>query len=262
MNHPTMPFEAMLGPLCRQLKLPGVARDATRTALEAERQGTANLEWLCGLLQAEVDARQERRATRRIKEAGFPLVKTLEGFDFRKSPDLPEGKLRRLADGDWIERAETVILLGDPGTGKTHLATALGVAAASRGQRVRFVTASALANELTEARDNLELRRVVGRYSRIELLILDELGYVPLSRTDAELLFQVLSDRQEQRALILTTNLPFGEWTSVFPDPRLCKAVLDRLAHRAHIIETGTRSIRLQEAKRGVSTAEEVPTND
>ena len=138
-------------------------------------------------------------------------------------------------------------MLGEPGTGKTHLATALGVAAAQRGRSVRFVTAARLATELAEARDAHALGRVVGRYSRIEVLVLDELGYVPLGRTDAELLFQVLSERQERRPVIVTTNLPFGEWTSVFSDARLCRAVVDRLTHRAHIIETGSQSIRLAE---------------
>lgn len=191
-----------------------------------------------------------RRATRRMREAGFPIVKTLEGFDFRRAPHLPESELRKLADGEYLDRAESVILIGEPGTGKTHLATALGVAAAEQGRRVRFVTTAQLVNELVEAKDSRELGRVVGRYSRIDLLILDELGYLPLARADAELVFQVLTERNERLSLIVTTNQPFAEWTGVFPDPRLCRAIVDRLTHRATIIDTGTESGRLSEARR------------
>ena len=236
--------------LCRLLKTPSIARDAPRLAEEAGRQGVSHLEFLENLLQLEVDERMVRRAARRTKEAGFPLVKTLSGFDFSKNPSLPESRIRRLAAGDYIDNAECVIFVGDPGTGKTHLATALGVAAAEQGRRVRFTSASMLVNELVEARDAAQLSRVVGRYARVDLLILDELGYLPLGKADAELLFQVLTARSERRAIILTTNLPFREWTSIFPDPRLCRAIIDRLTHRSHIIDTGSDSIRLQDALR------------
>lgn len=208
------------------------------------------LDYLCQVLELEVNERAARRAARRIKEAGFSQPKTFESFDFRRAPALPEVQLRQLAEGDYIDRAETVILMGEPGTGKTHLATALGMAAAQQGRAVRFATAGRLVMDLIEAKDARTLGRIVGRYSRIDLLILDELGYLPLSKADAELLFQVLSERHERRALILTTNLPFSAWTTVFPDPRLCRAVIDRLTHRAHIIETGIQSIRLEEAMR------------
>jgi len=243
----SMPMESLMVRLCRALHLPAVARNAPRLASEASRQGLEPLSYLVRLLESEVDERTERRAARRIKEAGFPSVKTLSGFDFRRS-EINEAQIRQLADGQYIERAETVLFLGEPGTGKTHLATALGVAAASKGCSVRFITAGRLVNELVEARDARELGRVVGRYSRVELLVLDELGYLPLRGADAELLFGVLSERHESRSVVITTNLPFGEWTSVFPDPRLCRAVIDRLTHRAHIIETGSRSARLEDA--------------
>lgn len=236
--------------LCQALKLPAVAREAVSLAEAAERQGLSALAYLCQVLELEVNERAARRAARRIKEAGFPHPKTLESFSFQRAPDLPEAQLRRLAEGEYIDRTETIILMGEPGTGKTHLATALGMAAAHQGRAVRFITAGRLVMDLIEAKDARTLGRIVGRYSRIDLLILDELGYLPLSKTDAELLFQVLSERHERRALILTTNLPFSEWTAIFPDPRLCRAVIDRLTHRAHIIETGIQSIRLEEAMR------------
>lgn len=242
------PLFSLLGRLCRTLKLPAVARNAPRLASEANRQGIEPLSYLVQLLESEVDERFERRAARRIKEAGFPLVKTLEGFDFSRSPQLPQSRIRQLADGGYIEQAEPIILLGEPGTGKTHLATALGVAAARQGRAVRFASASRLVNELLEARDARELGRVVSRYGRVELLILDELGYLLLQGAAAELLFQILSERNERRSLIITTNLPFGEWPQVFTDVRLCRAVIDRLTHKAHIIETGSQSARLQEA--------------
>lgn len=239
---------SMIATLCRSLKLPGVAREAERLAEAASRQGQDHLTYLQELLELEVAERDDRRARRRKKEAGFPLLKTLEGFDFRRNTTVPEARIRKLADGGYIDAAECLILVGAPGSGKTHLATALGVAAAEQGRRVRFVTAARLVNELVEARDAHELSRVVGRYARIDLLVLDELGYLPLGKADAELLFQVLSERTERRAMILTTNLPFKEWTSVFPDPRLCRAIIDRLTHRSHIIDTGRTSIRFEDA--------------
>ena len=239
---------SVLQQLCRSLKLPAVAREAGQLAASATRQGLDPLSFLEAVLQLESDERVQRRALRRTKEAGFPLLKTLEGFNFARNPQLPEAKLRQLADGDYIDRADNVLFIGEPGTGKTHLAIALGVAAAHQGRRVKFATTARLVNELCEARDALQLSRVVKRYATAELLILDELGYVPLSKADAELLFQVISERAEQGALIVTTNLPFSEWTSVFLDPRLCKAVIDRLTHRSVIVDTGRTSIRLEEA--------------
>jgi len=231
--------------LCKRLRLPALRRDAGRLAAEAARQSIGHLGFLKQLLETECIERIERRAARRIKEAGFPQLKTLESFDFSRAAHLPEALIRQLAEGRYIEAAEPVLFIGEPGTGKSHLAIALGMAAAEQGHSVRFVTVAQLATELVEARDARELGRVVARYNRAETLILDELGYVPLSRVDAELLFRVLGERQERRPVIVTTNLPFGEWTQVFPDPRLCKAVVDRLTFRAHIIETGSESMRL-----------------
>lgn len=167
----------LLEALCQDLKLPVVAREAPTLAEAAQRQGLTPLAYLIQVLEQEVSERAARRAARRLKEAGFPLVKTLEGFDFRRSSDLPEAQLRGLAEGHYIDQAQTIILMGEPGTGKTHLATALGVAAAYQGRAVRFTSAGRLVNDLVEAKDARTLGRVVGRYSRLDLLILDELGY-------------------------------------------------------------------------------------
>lgn len=199
-----------------------------------------------GLLESELDDRAARRKQRRVRDAKFPRLKTIDDFNFEEAPHIPAAMIYELATCGFVERAEPVIFIGEPGTGKSHLATALGIAACMQSRRVRFVTAAALLNELIEARDNHNLSKVVARYARIDLVVLDELAYVPLSATEAELLFQVLDQRAEVSPIVVTTNLPFSEWTSVFPEPRLCKAIVDRLTFNAHIVETGTESWRFR----------------
>jgi len=233
--------------LCKQLQLSSTAESISTACDQAQRQQPSYVEFLTELLSREHEARSERRAKQRIKEAKFPLVKTLESFDFTKAPDLPETKIRMLAQGDYIDKAEPIIFIGEPGTGKTHLATALGYCAALQGRSVKFITASRLANLLIEAKDQRWLSLLTQRFQRYQVLILDELGYLPLAKTDAELLFQILSQRHEKYPIIITTNLPFSEWTSIFTDPRLCMALIDRITHRAHIIETGSCSIRFKQ---------------
>jgi DNA replication protein DnaC len=233
--------------LCKELQLSLMASSVTTACEQAERQQRSYVEFLTDLLAQENDARLQRRAKRRVKEARFPQVKTLESFDFAKASNLPETRIRSLAQGEYINKAEPIIFVGEPGTGKTHLATALGYCAAQEGICVRFTTVSQLANLLVEARDHQQLSSLSQRFQRYNLLILDELGYLPLAKTDAELLFQILSLRHEKYPVIITTNLPFSEWTSVFTDHRLCKALIDRITHRAHIIETGKNSVRLEQ---------------
>lgn len=236
--------------LCQRLQLSTVAKRIEQVCQQAARQQPSHADFLLDLLTEEEEARLQRRCCRRVKEAKFPRVKTLEGFDFSRAPQLPERLIRSLAEGSYLEEARAIIFMGEPGTGKTHLASALGYGAAQQGKRVRFTTVSQLVNLLIEARDSHSLSSIIQRYAGYKLLILDELGYVPLSKTDAELLFQVMSQRQESFATIVTTNLPFSEWTSIFPDQRLCKALVDRITHKAHIIETGEHSIRLQQTQK------------
>jgi DNA replication protein DnaC len=242
----TAAMEAMIEAHATELKLPTVKARFRAMATEATREQQTPTAYLAALLQAEMAERAERRERRRLLEARFPQIKRLEEFRFTDNPKIPQATIAALAEGSWIDDRESIIFIGDSGTGKTMLATALAVCACHQGRRVRFTTLAGLANELQEADSRRELGRVVGRYTRTELVVLDELGYLKLPDGAAELVFQVLSERHESGSLIVTTNLPFGEWTKVFPDPRLAKAVVDRLTHRAHIIDTGTESWRFR----------------
>lgn len=234
--------------LCHSLKLPTVRLKACRYAEKALSQQKSYEDYLIDLLTEEWEIRQKRGTQRRIKAAQFPFLKTLEGFDFNKTPELSPAFIRQLTSNQYIKEARPVIFLGEPGTGKTHLAIALGIAAAEEKYRVRFISAAELANHLMEAKDARNLSKVVLRYATPDVLILDELGYLPLSKAEAELLFQVFSKRQEHKPIIVTTNLPFSEWINIFPEPRLCKAVIDRLTFKAHIVDTGQESVRLSES--------------
>jgi DNA replication protein DnaC len=242
----TAALEALVEAHTIELHLPTVRRRFRTLAAEATRAQQTPLAYLAALLEAEVAERAERRERRRLLDARFPNLKQLADFRFEDNPAVPQATIAALAEGSWIDDRESIILSGESGTGKTHLAIALAVCACQQGRRVRFTTLAQLANELQEAESRRELTRVVGRYARIELLVVDELGYLALPEGAAELVFQVISERNERASLIITTNLPFGEWTRVFADPRLAKAVVDRLTHRAHIIETGSESWRFK----------------
>jgi DNA replication protein DnaC len=242
----TQALEALVAAHARELHLPAIRTRFRSLAAEALREQQTPLAYLAALLEAEVTERAERREKRRLLDARFPLIKRLEDFRFDDNPKVPQATIAALAEGSWIDDRESVILIGESATGKTMLATALAVCACQQGRRVRFTTLAGLATELQEADSRKELARVVGRYSRIEVLLLDELGYLALPDGAAELVFQVISQRNERGSLIVTTNLPFGEWTKVFPDARLAKAVVDRITHKAHIIDTGTESWRFR----------------
>jgi DNA replication protein DnaC len=232
------------------LKLSNVLRQLETLVRQAKESGTDYSEFLLGLTEIELQIRAENRLKRRVREARFPLIKTLETFDYNAAPGLDLRLLRELETGDYIRQHRNIIFLGNSGTGKTHLATGLGVAACSQGFTTRFVTGCALANELIEAQVAKSLSRVIQRTSRNDLLVLDELGYVPFSKEGAQLLFQVLAERNERKSVIITTNLGFADWTQVFGDATLTAALLDRLTHNAHIIHCSWDSYRLKETLR------------
>jgi len=240
---------AAIGAAARELKLPTVREQAARLAETAIRERQTHLAYLAELLAAETDDRTSRRRARRIAEARFPRLKRLADFSADAVPAITPALLANLATGTYLDKGEPVVLLGDSGTGKTHLLLGLGLAACEQGRRVRYVTTAALVNELVEAADQRALSRIVGRYGRLDLLILDELGYVQIDPRGAELLFQIITERDERASIAIGTNLPFSEWGTVFPDPRLVAAIVDRVTFNAHILETGTQSYRLRTSK-------------
>lgn len=240
---------AAIGAAARELRLPVVRTDTARLAEEAQRCQSSYLGFLAEVLSAEVDERAERRRARRVIEAHFPRIKRLADFDLAAAPGINPASIATLATGAYMKAAEPIVLLGDSGTGKSHLLIGLGLAACEQGARVRYATTAGLVNELAEAADDRRLSRIVSRYGRIDLLCLDELGYVGLDSRGGELLFQILTEREERSSVAIATNLPFSEWGQVVSDPRLVAAIVDRVTFNAHIIETGTKSYRLAATK-------------
>jgi DNA replication protein DnaC len=238
--------EAVIGQYAKQLHLPTLGGQFTRLAEQAVKEQQSHLSYLEALLEGDLEERGRKAMARRIQEARFPAVKTLEEFDFQWASHIPATLLQNLSEGGYLARQEPIIFLGETGTGKTHLATGLAVAACRQRKRVRFTTAAEMVTELIEAQNHAELTRVRNRWTRYDLIVIDELGYVVMPDTAAELLFQVIAGRAERAAVIVTTNLPFSEWTTKFPNARLCKAMLDRLTDQAHIIETGNDSYRFR----------------
>jgi len=204
--------------------------------------------YLLRLTEVELATRSANALTNRIRVAGFPVLKDFDTFDFTAVPALPKQNILELARGEWIDQHFNCCLIGGSGTGKTHVATSLGLALCRLGKRVRFVTAAGLVTQLEEAHQAHRLDRVLAQLDRVDLLIVDELGYLSFSRTGAELLFQVFADRYERRSLLITSNLPFGEWGQVFQGERMTAALLDRLTHRCHIFEMNGESYRFRES--------------
>jgi DNA replication protein DnaC len=241
--------QILLNHRLKSLRLPTVLREYGKLAKQAAAEGLDHVQFLARLIELEMIDRERRMIERRIKAAKFPAVKSLDSIDFKAIPSLNKMQVLELARCEWIERRENVIALGPSGTGKTHIALGLGLSACQKGLSVGFVTAAALVHELMEARDERRLLRLQKQMVSHKLLIIDELGFVPLSKTGAELLFELISQRYERGATLITSNLPFDEWTETFGSERLTGALLDRLTHHVNILEMNGESYRLGQSK-------------
>jgi DNA replication protein DnaC len=238
----------------KQLRLPAMLAEHEKLAREAAEAGEDYQQYLLRLTELEVATRQSNALKARIKQAAFPVEKDLDTFDFAAAPWLNKPKVLDLARGEWIDQRMNCCLIGSAGTGKTHVATALALAACRQGRRVRFFTAATLVNRLEEAQKQYQLERLLTQLDKTELLVCDELGYLSFSRTGAELLFQVFADRYERGSLLVTSNLPFSEWSQIFQGERMTAALLDRLLHRSHVLEMNGESYRFRESMKNKKT--------
>ena len=234
----------------KRLRLPTMLREYASMAEVCSQDRSDFTTFLLRLVEREVLDREKRAAERRIREAKFPVIKTIDTFDFKAQPSINEQLVRELMRGEYLDKKNNVLLIGNPGTGKTHLACAIAFAACAQGKKVRFHTATALVTMLIENRDERYLNRLQKQLHRLDLLVLDELGYVPFSKIGAELLFEVVSQAYEHHSLMVTSNLPFEQWVETFGSERLTGALLDRLTHRCHILEANGESYRLRQAKK------------
>ena len=241
--------DAAIDSACRLLRLPTIRGKFPDLAEAAARDQMTYRGFLAELLMAECDDRARRRSERRIKAAAFPRDKSLRAFDFDANPNVDPAVVHTLASCDWVRKGLPLCLIGDSGTGKSHLLIALATVAAMAGFRVRYVLATKLVNELVEAADDKMLVKTIARYGRVDLLCIDELGYMELDKRGVELLFQVLTKREEKASVAIASNEAFSAWTKTFTDPRLCAAIVDRLTFGGNIIETGTDSYRLAKTR-------------
>lgn len=232
----------------KQLKMPQAAKVYQSMAREAADNNLTYEEFLLGVLEQEVHQRENNRIQRRIRQATFPVVKTLDNFDFMAIPSLNKPKVLALADGEFIKHKENIIMVGNAGVGKTHLAISLAFAACRKGFRVKFYTAAGLVNELVAAQHEYRLNKMEKQWLVPDLVIIDELGFVPFNKSGAELLFQYCSSRYERGSIIITTNLEFAKWTEVLGDEQMTAALLDRLTHRAHILNMNGESYRFRQS--------------
>ena len=242
--------QVLLAHHLKTLKLPTFLREYDKLARQCATEGADHVRYLVRLTELELIDRERRMVERRIRPARFPAVKSLDSFDFKAIASLNKMLVLELARCEYVERRENIIALGNSGTGKTHIALGLGLAACQKGLSVGFLTAAALVHELMEARDEKRLLRLQKQLAKYHLLIIDELGFVPLSKTGAELLFEVFSQRYERGSILVTSNLPFDEWTEIFGSERLTGALLDRLTHHVHILEMNGESYRLNQSQK------------
>ncbi|MCX5641904.1 MAG: IS21-like element helper ATPase IstB [Candidatus Omnitrophica bacterium] len=242
--------DLLLKSYLKRLRLPTVAASYKKIAEESLAGKKDYADYLLALMEQEVINREANALRNKISLARFPVIKGLDTFDFSAVKDLNQQTILQLANCDYLDRKENIILIGPAGVGKTHLATALGVAACKKGKRIRFCTTAGLINEMLEAKDSHALNKFQARLLKFDLVILDELGYVPFTAGGGELLFQFCSERYERGSLIITTNLEFGNWVEVFGNERMTAALLDRLTHRCHILEIKGESYRFKESKK------------
>jgi DNA replication protein DnaC len=245
----------------KKLKLPTMLREYAQVAAICQKDRSDYATFLLRLVERELLDRDKRAAERRIKDADFPVIKTIDTYDFKAQPSVNEQLVRELLRGEYIDKKENVLLIGNPGTGKTHLASALAFSACAQGKKVRFHTATSLVTQLVECREERKLQRLHKQLQRIDLLLIDQMGYVPFTKTAAELLFEIISRAYEHHSVMLTTNLGFEQWTEIFGSERLTGALLDRLTHRCHIIEANGESYRLRQARKKLKPTTKHPTN-
>jgi DNA replication protein DnaC len=242
--------DAAIEEAARILHLPSIRDGYEEAVTHALRERSTYKEFLADILGGEIADRDQRRKLRLVREACFPRPKRIEDFDYSANPNVSAEQAATLCHPAWVKAGQPLVLIGDSGTGKSHLLIGIGTAIAEAGLKVRYTTAANLVNELAEAADERQLTRVLARYGRCDLLCLDELGYLELDKAGAKLLFQIFTDREERRAMAVASNAPFSEWKHTFTDPRLCAAIVDRLTYNAHIIETGSESFRLAQTAR------------
>jgi len=234
----------------KQLKLPTVLREYEKVAKSCGTDKADYQQYLLKLVELELLDRERRAKERRIREAGFPVIKTLDTFDFKAQPSINQELVRELMRGEYMDQRENILLVGNSGTGKSHIATALAFQACCQGKAVKFFSVTGLVTQLLERREEKQLSKFHRQLGRLNLIVLDELGYVPFTKAGAELLFDCVSKAYERTSLIVTTNLPFETWTEVMGSERMTGALLDRLTHRVHILEANGQSYRLAESKK------------